>query len=970
MSCLVLFAGACFSQVATPPTPPQDLLVQGKKLYLEEGPKPALSKFEEALKLFQSSKDGHNEAIALGYIANCYRKLGDLDKALEFAEQALRMKEELGDLNEVGTTHNQLGLIYWEQADYPAAIQQLQQAIEIASKVGDGELEGSANNNLGLVFDERGDYKHSLEQYHRALELHRASHFERGEGDTLGNIGGIYLLLGRFREALPYYRQALEISERLGLKPASSDDLGNLGLCLAGIGDVDGALANFDRALLVARETGLTKEEADWHRGKGTTLVGLGRYDAALREYTAAEQVYERSGLKRELVEALNDTGRVYELLGDAVAAEMRFEHALQLAQTIGNGSGTRSSLLSLADLERRRKRHDAAEPYFERALESARAVGDEGAIVSALLQRSTNEIERKRYDAALQSAAEARHVAERSGNRPSMALSRYVLGEVRRSRKELQQALDEYSAADPLQRQLRDPELGWRIHYGRGKTLETLGKSDDAIAAYKEAVRIIEETRSDIFEERYRAGYMEDRYQVYVALVELLLRLGKPGDAFLYSEKLRARAYLDQLGARGSAVTDSGGEKRILELGEQIRSLRSTIQKEYALPEKERRGQALEIYSAELDHAEREYQELLDNSRRSRPVSGAQTIPTIADIQQLLPIDATLIEYVIGKEAVSILLVTRETVIGKPVQITSESLSSRTELLRALITGRRAEWVQPARGLSRVLIDPIQELGYLDGTHQLLLVPDGVLNYVPFAALPTKNRKFLGDQFTVGYLPSAAALVSDSGGPSSGRALLAMTPSAALLPNAIDEVRSIGQIFPGTSRVVAGRAATETLFKRVAGDYDYLHLATHGSLNRNAPTLSALELEPDAENDGRLELHEILDLHLHARLVTLSACETALGKGYFTETPAGDEFVGLTRAFLSAGGHNVLAGLWAVNDESTRTLMTRFYRHLLERRGAGAGALAQAQRELRQSEPRFRHPYYWAAFVMVGPTN
>jgi CHAT domain-containing protein len=174
--------------------------------------------------------------------------------------------------------------------------------------------------------------------------------------------------------------------------------------------------------------------------------------------------------------------------------------------------------------------------------------------------------------------------------------------------------------------------------------------------------------------------------------------------------------------------------------------------------------------------------------------------------------------------------------------------------------------------------------------------------------------------------------------------------------------------MFGSTSRVVVGKAATKTLFKQIASDYDYLHLATHGSLNRNAPTLSAIELEPDKENDGRLELYEIAGMKLHARLVTLSACETALGKGYFTETPGGDEFVGITRAFLSAGGQNVLASLWAVNDESTRALMLHFYRHLLTTNGAEA--LAQAQQELRRSDVRYRHPYYWAPFVMVGPAN
>ncbi len=920
--------------------------------------------------MFQADKDRHAEAIVLGYIANCQRKLENLDKALEFAQQALHMKDELGDRDEIGKTHNQLGLIYWERADYPAATEHLQQAIEIASAVEDKELEGSARNNLGLVFDEHGDYKQSLEQYQQALELHRSTHFERGEGDTLGNIGGVYLLLGKFKEALPYYQQALAISERLGLKPASSDDLGNIALCLSGEGDVDGALKSFDRALEVAHDAGLVKEEADWHKGKGTTLVGLGRFDAALREYASAEQVYEHAGLKRELVEALADTGYVYELLGDAVTAQARFERALQLARDIGNGSGESASLLALGDLEHHRKEYDSAEAHFKQALEKARGAGEEKTIVWALLQQAMNDLDRKRYESALQRASEGNEVAERSGNRPTVALSRYVLGEVRRSQGQLQQAIEEYSTAQTMQEQLRDPELGWRIQYGRGQTLAAQDKTDESIAAYKEAIRIIEETRSAIAEERYQAGYIEDRYQVYVALVELLLKLHKPGDAFLYSEKLRARAYFDRFGVSEPLVQDPAAQQRILELSEQIRALRRAVKKEYSVPQDERRGQALELFSAELAEAERNYEALLDNSDSSVAGSTAgrgRRLPSVTEIQHLLPTDAALIEYVVGKQMVSIFLITQSSVVGMPVQIKSESLSSRTELLRGLISGRRPEWIEPARGLRKLLLDPIQSDGHLSSIRQLLIVPDGVLNYVPFAALPGRTNRFLGEEFTVSYLPAAAALARDPKS-SAGRTLLAMAPSGAKLPNAPAEVREIGRMFGSTSRVVVGKAATKTLFKQIAGDYAYLHLATHGSLNRNAPSLSAIELEPDKENDGRLQLYEIAGLRLHARLVTLSACETALGKGYFTETPGGDEFVGITRAFLSAGGENVLASLWAVDDKSTRALMLRFYRHLLATNIAEA--LAKAQQELRRSDVRYRHPYYWAPFVMVGPAN
>jgi CHAT domain-containing protein/Tfp pilus assembly protein PilF len=962
---LLLFACAAASQTATPANSADELLAKARQLYTQEGPTPALPQFEKALEMYRAANDRRATAVTLGYIANCHRRLGNLKQALEFAQQALAMKEELGDRGEIGKTHNQIGLIYWDMADYPSAIKQLEQSIDIGSSLHDPQLEGSALNNLGLVFDERGEYQRSLQQYQRALELHRSSHFERGEGDTLGNIGGIHLLLGEFREALTYYRQALAISQRLGLKPAQSDDLGNIALCLEGTGEIDESLATFDRALQIAHESGLSKEEADWHKGKGSTLVGLGRYDAALTEYAKAQQAYESSGLKRELIESLNDTGRVYELLGDATAAEKQFQRAQELAQSIGNASGVATSLVALGDMERRRKQYDAADKYFARALDSVKAGQDEGNVIPALVERAFNDLDRKRLEPALQGAREANRIAEELGDRPAFALASYLLGEVYRTRGEFQQALDQYASAENLQKQLHDPELGWRVLFGRGQTLEALGKNDGALSAYQASVGFIEQTRSEISEERFRAGYIEDRFQVYVALVELLLKLGKPDDAFFYSEKLRARAYLDQLGGGVPLGNDSGQQQRARELSEQIRTLRRELEKEYSVSEKQRRGQALDLFATELDQAERAYQELLDSARSTPSGKSPQSVPASAEIQHLLPPATALIEYVVGKEALSILTVKAESVVGTTVPVNSASLSSRTELMRGLILSRSPAWIGPAEGLQRLLIAPLQRAGYLRSIQRLIIVPDGVLNYVPFAALPTSSSMVLGDSFVIAYLPAAAALATARTKESSGRTLLAMAPSDAHLPNATREVRSIGGLFPRGSLVVAGQGATETLFKRVAGDYDYLHLATHGSLNRNAPWLSSLQLQPDDQNDGRLELYEILNLKLHARLVTLSACETALGSGFFTDTPAGDEFVGITRAFLGAGSRSVLASLWAVNDESTRDLMIRFYQHL--RDSGGADALARAQREIRRSDNRYRNPYYWAAFVLVG---
>jgi CHAT domain-containing protein len=158
---------------------------------------------------------------------------------------------------------------------------------------------------------------------------------------------------------------------------------------------------------------------------------------------------------------------------------------------------------------------------------------------------------------------------------------------------------------------------------------------------------------------------------------------------------------------------------------------------------------------------------------------------------------------------------------------------------------------------------------------------------------------------------------------------------------------------------------ATEGLLRERIGKANIVHVAAHGIFNTHNALSSYLALAPDDTNDGNLEVREVyaLPLREHNPLVVLSACETAVG-----ELTAGDEFQGLTRAFLLSGARAVVASLWAVEDEATSVLMVEFY----ENRAAGmsdAEALAGAQRTVRENpeHPEWRAPYYWAAFVLVG---
>ena len=143
------------------------------------------------------------------------------------------------------------------------------------------------------------------------------------------------------------------------------------------------------------------------------------------------------------------------------------------------------------------------------------------------------------------------------------------------------------------------------------------------------------------------------------------------------------------------------------------------------------------------------------------------------------------------------------------------------------------------------------------------------------------------------------------------------------------------------------------------------MHLATYGVLNKRNPLFSFVELAPGGGHDGRLEVHEVFGLRLQAELVVLSACQTGLGTGALGDVPTGDDWIGLTRAFLHAGAANVVASLWSVQDRATADLMERFYAGYATSADP-TRALAVAQRAL-LAAPATVHPFYWAGFEVAG---
>jgi len=304
------------------------------------------------------------------------------------------------------------------------------------------------------------------------------------------------------------------------------------------------------------------------------------------------------------------------------------------------------------------------------------------------------------------------------------------------------------------------------------------------------------------------------------------------------------------------------------------------------------------------------------------------------------------------------------------------EDLARRVRLARDLLGAPDADPGELAvvlRGLHAMLVAPAERAGMLLGARRLIIVPHSVLAYLPFAALEQEGTgRYLVEDHALQLLPSAAALVllRRAGGPK-GEAparvpARAFAPFPAALPGSAREVRMVGRTMPGAV-IRSGRSATEAGLRQALSDGGVVHVATHGIMNVRNPMFSRIELAPGAEgpeDDGRLEVHELLELRIRSPLVFLSGCETGVGAAWSTRFARGEDYATLAQAFLYAGAGGVMATLWRIRDAGGAAFAEKFYVRLVSQ--PPAEALAAAQRDLLRSSS-YAAPYYWAGFQLSG---
>jgi len=488
-----------------------------------------------------------------------------------------------------------------------------------------------------------------------------------------------------------------------------------------------------------------------------------------------------------------------------------------------------------------------------------------------------------------------------------------------------------------------------WIVLLDRAGIALAEGRKGVAEEMLKKAVDVIEKQRSSIHSEAGRIGFVGDKQTAYAELTALLLADGRYAEAFAYVERAKARALVDLLASQKNINIRGGQTEQIkttlAELAKAENDLNVVVKTEH----KEGQGKSRSIVVA-----------LKKDLREKAPELAALvsvTTPAAAEIQSRIKDDETLLEYYCTGKEWYVFVLTGKTIVAK--KLPGADLENNIDALRKNITTRNLpEFSQYSRMLYRQLLaSAIPAVN----TKKLIIVPHGALHYLPFAAL-SDNNQYLIDRFSIRMLPSASVLnfLKVQAKQGNGGALIFGNPKLGDpkydLKFAQDEALAIGKIIPA-SHVLLRSEASKTNLQNLGSRYSMIHLAVHGAFDLETPLHSALLLAADRNNDGLLRASDLYNLSLSADLVTLSACETALGK-----VATGDDVVGFTRGFLYAGARSLISSLWQVDDEATRDLMVNFYTNLSKT--SKDEALRQAQLKVKKQYP---HPYYWAAFLLTG---
>jgi CHAT domain-containing protein/Tfp pilus assembly protein PilF len=926
----------------------------------------ALDHLARLLPLRRSLGDSKGEAQTLNDMGKLYVVMGEKPKAIEKYKESLSLYRTMGDHVGEAAALNNLGMIHDALGEKDAALDNYAQALTLRHDAGDHNAEAATLNNIGVVYDSRGERQKALEKYNKALSLYRAPQDRGGIAVTLNNIGKVYGAQGKMPEAIKILEQALTEArlskERLG----EAGTLNNLGIIYDELGEKQKALDYYAQALALLHSVEYRRSEAATLNNIGNVYDDLGEKQKALDYYFKALSLMRAVSDRGGQAIALTNLGNVYVSLGKKQQALDDFAQALPLYRAVGDRHGEAATLNHLGGLYDDVGEWRKALAIYAEALPLYRAVEDRSGEAAALNNIGSIYDDAGEKQKALENYAQALTLTRATGNRNGEAVALNNIGAVYYSTGEKQKALDYYMSALSLRRAVGDRRGEATTFSNIGGIYDDADEKQKALDYYAQAISAFESIRTATTIEEIKIGLAEASAYAYERSMLLLLSIKQPESAFDITERARARAFLDQLGNIRPNVSKAKDAKLLQEeqvLTSKIDSFQAKLRLELARPVSAQQADEIASLKTAIDTDQRHLEELLTRIKLSNPeyitLRSVNTLK-VAEIQQLLDKDTSLLSYFITPGKTLAFIITKDSFHSVEIQVESERLAAAISSFRgfAELSDLRPESLQQ---LSNWLIAPLKS--YIK-TPVVGIVPHGILNYMPFAAL-TDGNAYFGEQYRLFYLPSASVLkfIVKKDKPGGTQALaVAQSRVEGLRPldYADEEVETVARLY-NTKAFPTGSLSKADFMSR-APNFNIIHLAAHAELNLSNPLFTRIALAPsknEQENTGDLEVREVYNLDLgKAGLVVLSACETNIGP-----YSKGDEIVGLNRAFLYAGASTVIASLWTVDDESTSYLMKAFYTSL--KQGVSkTEALRAAQAETRKKYP---NPYYWAGFVLIG---
>lgn len=883
--------------------------------------------------------------------------------SIEKFEAALPLFRAAGDTYREALTLWFIGSTYARLNEFRQALTVFYKALALAQQLNDRRVESGVETFLGGGHERLGEPKKALEHFNRALSLSKESGNRAGEASALNNIGLMYAQIGESQMALEYYAKALALYRVLTLQRTEASVLHNMGVAYLMLGAYDKALDYFQQALVLRRATQDKNGESDVLNNIGFTYLKLEKPEKALEYHTQALAIQRTTGDKRLTAVTLDYIGSIYAHIGQPAKA-----------------------------LE-----------YHQEALPLQVAIEDK-----QLQAVVINNIARA-YDLLAEPA----------------------------------KALDYYNQALVLFRAIEDGNNAARSLHGLARVEKSRGNLVQARKDIEEALSLIETVRARSGSQQLRASYIASMENAYELYIDILMKLheqdpkaGYDAAALQASERGRTRSLVELLNEARVDIRQGVGADLVLKERELSQALNAKAQRQIKLTAQKGNPEEIATLNREISELEDGFEQVQAAIRKASPNYAALTQPrplNSREIQQLLDPETVLLEYSLGDEHSYLWAVTQSSLktyelpkrddVAKVAQHVYQSLMARSVAKRletpaerrARIAAADEQFQKAGSELARMIIAPaLAELG----TKRLVVIADGALQYMPFAALPVGGPQPLVVDHEIVSLPSASSLaiqrqtlasrapapkgiavvadpvfsVADVRFKSGSQARDVATaaairasdtrilehlsggPSGQLairrLPFTRQEAEQILAVAPQGSnfKAIDFRANRTLATSGELSQYRYVHFATHGYLDTTRSGLSAIVLsmidEQGKPQDGFLRAHDIYNLKLPAELVVLSACETGLGKEV-----RGEGIEGLTRGFMYAGARRVVVSLWNVNDKATASLMQRLYLGMLRGKKTPAAALRAAQIEMLRSR-QWQSPYYWAPFVMQGEWN